>query len=281
MQTYTLTLQSPTLSNQQTQEAKLQFHANTCTWLSPSACCLYNIPFLDMAALHAWSDRHQIDTALQQNVQSFNSIGLIVFDMDSTLVTIECIDEIAAYAGVKHQVAQITEKTMRGELDFSAALKQRVALLNGLPEDVLATVYMEKLVLTEGAEFLIREAKEHQIKLMLVSGGFTYFTKRLKQELNLDFAFANELDIQNGKLTGKLNGPIVDATRKAKLLKEIRDQLGLDREQVIAIGDGANDLKMLSESGIGIAFHAKPVVRKQADFALNYTGLDGVRYLFD
>jgi len=200
--------------------------------------------------------------------------------MDSTLITIECIDEIADMQGLKPQVAAITERSMRGELDFSESLKARVALLAGLPETALQRVYDERLQLMAGARELLAACREHGVKFMLVSGGFTYFTERLKAELNLDYCHANQLEIADGKLTGRIVGDIVDGAAKRQLLIAQREALGLSADQVIAMGDGANDLLMLGEAGIGVATHAKPVVRAQARYTLNHVGLDGIRHLF-
>jgi phosphoserine phosphatase len=185
--------------------------------------------------------------------------------MDSTLITIECIDEIADMQGIKPQVAAITERSMRGELDFSASLRERVSLLAGLPESALEKVYQERLQLSPGAEQLLARCKENGIRFMLVSGGFTFFTERLKQQLGLDYAYANQLEVVDGKLTGRVVGDIVDAAAKQRLLIEKRTELGLRPEQVIAMGDGANDLLMLGEAGVGVAYRAKPVVQAKAD----------------
>ncbi len=212
--------------------------------------------------------------------KKLSDFGLVVMDMDSTLITIECIDEIADMQGLKPQVARITEAAMRGELDFAESLRRRVELLKGLDESALQRVYDERLRLTAGAETLLARLKTHGIKTLLVSGGFVYFTERLKQRLGLDYAHANTLEIIDGKLTGKVLGDIVDAQAKADWLISTRDALQLRPEQVIAMGDGANDLKMMSTAGVGIAFHAKPVVRAQASYALNFVGLDGLINLF-
>ena len=230
--------------------------------------------------IEAFCTQAQLDFAFVPENQMLQDIGLVVMDMDSTLITIECIDEIADMLQLKPQVAAITESAMRGELDFAQSLTQRVALLAGLEQSALQRVYDERLQLSPGAERFLATLQQHNIKTLLVSGGFTFFTDKLKPRLNLDYIASNVLEIVDGKLTGKVLGTIVDAQGKAEHLKRLREQLGLRHEQVIAIGDGANDLKMLGEAGIGIAYHAKPVVRAQTSYAINYSGLDAVLNLF-
>lgn len=221
----------------------------------------------------------QIDHAVLPDMD-FGELGLIVSDMDSTLITIECVDEIAAGVGLKDKVAEITERSMRGELDFEQSLRSRVALLAGLDERVLADVYENILKLSPGAEFLLDECKRHDVKFLLVSGGFTFFTERLQQRLGFEYQHANVLEIENGRLTGRLKGRIIDAQAKADLLLEYRSRLGLQPHQVLAMGDGANDILMLKETGIGVAYRAKPKVRAAADVCINFGGLERVRGLF-
>lgn len=221
-----------------------------------------------------------LDCAYVPEHARLSDFGLVVMDMDSTLITIECIDEIADMQGIKPQVAAITESAMRGEIDFSESLRKRVALLSGLDESALSRVYEERLKLSPGAETLLHKLKSLGIKTLLVSGGFTFFTERLQTRLGLDFTASNTLEIVDGKLTGRVLGEIVDASGKAYWLNRMRETLYLPRDAVIAIGDGANDLKMLGEAGTSIAYHAKPVVREKATYALNFAGLDGLLNLF-
>jgi phosphoserine phosphatase len=201
---------------------------------------------------------------------------LVAMDMDSTLITIECIDEIADMQGLKPQVSEITEAAMRGELDFAASLTRRVALLKGLDAAALQRVYDERLRISEGGEAMLAAVKAAGLKTLLVSGGFTFFTERLKQRLGLDYAHANVLEVADGKLTGRVIGGIVDADEKMRTVQRVCTELGIDPTQAIVMGDGANDLKMMGVAGLSVAFRAKPVVRAQADVALNFTGLDGV-----
>jgi phosphoserine phosphatase len=200
---------------------------------------------------------------------------LLAMDMDSTLITIECIDEIADFINKKAEVAAITEAAMRGEIDWPQSLRQRVALLEGLPASTLETVYQQRLKLTPGAAQLVAAAQAAGIKTLLVSGGFTFFTERLQARLKLDYAFSNTLEITANILTGKVVGPLCDATAKATHVQAIATQLGASKAQIITIGDGANDLAMMAVSGTSIAYHAKPKVQAQARYALNVTDLQG------
>ncbi len=200
---------------------------------------------------------------------------LIVFDMDSTLVDAEVIDELAKAAGVEEEVRKLTEKAMRGEIDFKEALRERVRLLKGLPVEVLEKIYGQ-IKLTEGAKELIKSLKESGYKVALVSGGFTYFTDRLKEELGLDYAFGNELEIEDGKLTGRIKGRIIDAEEKARIIEELARKEGISRENVVAVGDGANDRIMIENAGLGIAFNAKKVLKEVADGTLSKDHLIGL-----
>lgn len=217
--------------------------------------------------------KHKIEAALIKDAPSLNEPGLLVMDMDSTTIEIECIDEIAALAGVGQQVAEVTELAMQGKLDFAQSLIQRVAQLNGAPETVLAEVARD-IPLMPGLKTLITNLKQHQWRVAIASGGFTYFADHLCQLLELDGAFANELEIIEGKLTGKVSGDIVDAEVKAQTLKILSDKFDLDHRQTVAMGDGANDLVMMNSAALGVAFKAKPLVLEQADVSINHSGLD-------
>lgn len=221
----------------------------------------------------------QIDFAIVPD-QSFADLGLIISDMDSTLITIECVDEIAAGVGLQSQVAAITERSMRGEIDFEQSLRARVALLKGLPVTELQRVYENVLKLSPGAQWLLQQCHEYDVKFMLVSGGFTYFTERLQRQYGLDYTFANQLVVKNDALTGELAGKIIDAQAKADLLAEYRDKLRLDKLQVVAMGDGANDIPMLQAAGFGVAYHAKPKTQAATSISVRFGGLDTVRKWF-
>ncbi len=211
---------------------------------------------------------------------SRDRVRVVAMDMDSTLITVECIDEIADMMGIKSQVAAITAGAMRGEIDFKQSLTRRVGLLEGLPLAALERVYDERLRLSPGAERMLSGFTAVGAKTLLVSGGFTYFTDRLKTRLGIDHAVSNTLEVEGGKLTGRVRGSIVDAEIKAAQLRAMRTRYGGDGGLVIAIGDGANDLPMLKEADVSIAYHAKPIVRAQATYAINHCGLDAALNLF-
>ncbi|HBS41545.1 MAG TPA: phosphoserine phosphatase SerB [Oceanospirillales bacterium] len=219
-----------------------------------------------------------VDIAVQEDDVYRRTRRLVAFDMDSTLIEAEVIDELAAAAGVGEQVAEITERAMQGELDFSESFRQRVGLLKGLSGDVLQGI-AERLPVTEGAERLISNLRALGYTTAILSGGFTYFGRYLQEKLGIDYVFANELDMQDGVVTGEVSGRIVDGQRKAELLRELAAREGIRLEQTIAVGDGANDLPMLSIAGLGIAFRAKPLVKENARHAISNMGLDGVLYL--
>ncbi len=265
----------------QRQQAQAPTSEATCT--RPACVELWlRGPVPDISALHAGflqlGSQLEVDIAVQEDDIFRRNRRLVCFDMDSTLIQTEVIDELAAAAGVGEQVAAITERAMRGELDFSASFRERVALLKGLEEPVLAEI-AARLPITEGAERLIGSLKALGYRIAILSGGFTYFAQHLQQRLGIDIVHANPLDIQNSRLTGQVTAPIVDGARKAHLLREIAAQEGIRLEQVIAVGDRANDLPMLSIAGLGIAFHAKPLVKEQARHSLAAVGLDGILYL--
>jgi len=219
-----------------------------------------------------------VDIAYQEDNMFRRNRRLVVFDMDSTLIEAEVIDELAKRAGVGAEVAAITEQAMRGEIDFKESFRRRVALLKGLDESELDHVSSE-LRLSEGAEMLIATLRRIGLRTAIISGGFSFFGRRLQQRLGIDYMFANDLDVSGGKVTGRVRGEIVDGARKAELLKEIAARESISLEQVIAVGDGANDLPMLSIAGLGIAFRAKPIVKESAKQAISTLGLDGILYL--
>ncbi|HWX01344.1 phosphoserine phosphatase SerB [Collimonas sp.] len=218
----------------------------------------------------------RIDCAWLPAAPQLGDFKLLAMDMDSTLITIECIDEIADMQGLKPQVAAITEAAMRGELEFDESLTRRVALLKGLEASALQRVYDERLQLSPGAQTMLAAVKAAGIKTLLVSGGFTFFTDRMKDTLGLDYAHSNVLEIVDGKLTGKVRGAIVNAEEKKRTVERVCAELNIAASQAIVMGDGANDLSMMSVAGLSVAFRAKPVVREKASVALNFVGLDGI-----
>ena len=222
-----------------------------------------------------------VDCAFLDTPLRLADFRLAVMDMDSTLITIECIDEIADMQGLKPQVAAITEAAMRGEIDFRQSLARRVALLKGLEVGALQRVYDERLRLSPGAEALIAGFKSAGVRTLLVSGGFTFFTDRLKARLGLDYTASNVLGVEQGRLTGAVVGPVIDAEAKAEKLRQTCASLEVDPSRAIAVGDGANDLKMMAAAGVSVAYRAKPVVREQARFSISHNGLDALLNLFD
>jgi phosphoserine phosphatase len=226
--------------------------------------------------LHAMCEQARLDYGYVPETRRITDFRLLVMDMDSTLITIETIDELADMQGLKPQVAAITAQAMRGEIEYNESLARRVALLKGLDETAMERVYAERLKLSPGAETLLTAARKAGLKTLLVSGGFTNITDRLKPRLGLDYTRSNTLGVEDGRFTGEVLGDIVNADVKRDELVRVRSEIGATREQVIAIGDGANDLKFMAEAGVSIAYHAKPVVRAQASYGLNHVGLEGV-----
>jgi len=216
---------------------------------------------------------HKIEAALLVNTPQLDIPGLLVMDMDSTTIEIECIDEIAILAGVGEQVAAVTELAMQGQLDFAQSLHQRVAALEGAPESILEEVARD-IPLMSGLKTLIKQLKHYHWRIAIASGGFTYFADHLEKSLGLDASFANQLEIKEGKLTGKILGDVFDAKAKADSLAILSEKYTIAKEQTVAMGDGANDLVMMAAAHLGVAFHAKPIVLAQADVSINHSGLD-------
>lgn len=253
------------------QTIEIAAHGLRCLDLADTADFNTRKQQVENLALQAQVDCHWID--VDSKLADFK---LLAMDMDSTLITIECIDEIADMQGLKPQVAAITEAAMRGEIAFAESLTQRVALLKGLPAIALQQVYDQRLQLSLGAEPMLHAIQAAGVKTLLVSGGFTFFTDRIKARLNLDYSHANQLEISDDKLTGRVIGTLVDAEEKRRTVERVCTQLGISSQQAIVMGDGANDLAMMGIAGMSVAFRAKPIVRAQAKVALNFVGLDGI-----
>ncbi len=218
----------------------------------------------------------KLDHGFVPEGRKLTDFRLLVMDMDSTLITMETIDELADMVNIKAEVARITERAMRGEIEYDQSLRERLALLKGLDESALQRVYDERLKFSPGAERMLEKVRTAGIKTMLVSGGFTYMTDRLKTRIKLDYTHSNVLEIINGKLTGAVIGEIVNADAKLAALHRIAAEIGASKEQIAGVGDGANDLKFLAECGVSFAYHAKPVVREKTTYAVNHAGLDAM-----
>jgi len=232
---------------------------------------------IDGDRVGAIADAVGVDAEIVPMSARLSDYRLIAFDMDSTLITIECVDEIAEFAGRKAEVAAITEAAMRGEIaDYDESLRRRVALLAGLPESTLQRVYDERVRLSPGAEAVIVAARAAGLKILLVSGGFTFFTERLAARLRIDFTRANTLDIADGRLTGRVLGEIVNADVKRRVVEQTCAAVGCTPSRAIVVGDGANDLKMMSIAGVSVAYRAKPVVHSETTHAINHCGLDAM-----
>jgi phosphoserine phosphatase len=274
-----LIVQSPLLTADQAQESARLAGSTRIEKITEHAWRIRNAASSD--GLVQFCEQQHIDHAFIPEGRRFADLKLLAMDMDSTLITIECIDELGDLAGCKSEIASITAQAMRGELDYPASLRKRVSLLKGLDESGLQSVYDQRLKLTPGAETLLAACKRHGVKVLLVSGGFTFFTERLKDRLGLDYTISNTLETRDGRLTGNLLGDIVDAEAKAARFSLVLSHLEAKKEASVAIGDGANDLKMMALAGVSVAFHAKPVVRAQATCALTWSGLDAVVNLFE
>lgn len=273
-----LVIQGPVLADADLRQLSQLALAQRIERLASGACRL--IGAQQRPGIAEYCARARLDFGFVPENRKLADMGLLAIDMDSTLITIECIDEIADMAGVKAEVSAITAAAMSGEIDYAESLRRRVGLLRGLEQDALARVYDERLRLSPGAEAMLAAMQRAGVKTLLVSGGFSFFTERLQARLGFDYSISNVLDIEGGRLTGRVTGGIVDAGAKAAKLRAVRDELGIAAAQIIAIGDGANDLAMMAEAGVSIAYRAKAVARGKADYALDYTGLDGVLNLF-
>ncbi|HVE90022.1 MAG TPA: phosphoserine phosphatase SerB [Burkholderiaceae bacterium] len=243
-------------------------------------CVAVRDDFETRKAVQGLSDFWKLDSAFVDPKLRLPDFCLLALDMDSTLVNVETLDEVAAYAGKGAQVAAITESAMRGEVDYKESLRRRVAMLAGVDAGLLARVHDEKLALNGGAQRLVSECRREGLKILLATGGFTFFTERVKAKLAIDYTRSNELEIVDGRLTGNVSGPdggeIVDAEGKAQAVRDACVEIGCATAKAIVIGDGANDVEMMHLAGISVAYRAKPVVREQATYALNYSALDGV-----
>ena len=275
-----LVIQGPLVLREDLEILRLLTNARSVEPIARAACDAYRLHEPDgMAGVAEACSAAGYDFALVPHDRTLERVRLVAMDMDSTLITIECIDEIAALQGIGDEVAALTAAAMRGDIDFRESLGRRVALLEGLPVEALARVYDERLRLSPGAERLFETLRSIGAKTLLVSGGFTFFTERLKTRLAIDFTLSNVLDVEDGRLTGRIRGDIVDAEVKAACFRKLAREHAANGISV-AIGDGANDLPMLDAAGVSIAYRAKPRVRERALHAIDHCGLDAVLNLF-
>ncbi|MFS8084297.1 MAG: phosphoserine phosphatase SerB [Acidobacteriota bacterium] len=273
-----LVVQSPRLSDADVADLLRLGASRHCVRIAAGVLRIQDVT--PSAAIADHCTTRQFDFAYVPAERRLERVGLVVMDMDSTLITIECIDEIADMQGIKPRVAAITASAMRGEIDFTESLRLRVGLLAGLEASALERVYAERLRLSPGAEAMLAAFKAVGAKAMLVSGGFSFFTDRLKARLGLDYTASSVLEIIDGKLTGRVEGNVVDAMGKADAVRRIRTAPGMPDKLTVGIGDGANDLPMLAAVDVSVAYHAKPVVRERANCRIDYCGLDAVVNLF-
>ncbi|MDO5667688.1 MAG: phosphoserine phosphatase SerB [Alcaligenaceae bacterium] len=277
-----LVLQSPILDSQLREQIAAIAEADQVIQVRNHVIRLNGFNESQLPEIKSWCAQHKVDWAILDELRSLSDIKILAMDMDSTLINIECVDEIAGCAGRKTEVAEITEATMRGEIkNFSESLIKRVALLEGTSANCLQTIYSDILCLNPGAEALIESAQKHGITTLLVSGGFTFFTSRLKERLKLDYAYANQLEVLDNKLSGRVLGDILDGEAKQNYLSALMEQLDASPEQCIAIGDGSNDLPMMSKVHYSVAYMAKPKVQEEARFSINHSGLDAVLNFFE
>ena len=273
-----LVLQGAALSGDAISEIVALTGASHVVTLGPSAWRLTRAA--QEPQVEPWCAQRGLDCAWVPDERRLGELRLVAMDMDSTLVTIESIDEMGDLLGIRDRIASVTAQAMRGEIDYAESLRRRVALLAGLEEAALERICEQRMHLSPGAEALVRRCRERGIRTLLVSGGFDFFTAWLQQRLQIDAVLSNALEIEAGRLTGRVRGAIVDGRAKAAKLREEMRRLGARREQVLAIGDGANDIPMMSEAGTSVAFRAKPAVREHATHALDHAGLDGALNLF-
>jgi phosphoserine phosphatase len=276
-----LVIQAPDIETPQIKQLARLSAADTITTVSAAATQAFRLsPARKRNGVAELCAEAGIDFGFVPREQRLDRVRLVAFDMDSTLITIECVDEIADLLGIKPEIAAITESAMRGEIDFRESLKRRVALLAGLDEAALSRVYDERLKLSPGAERMLAGFANADAKTLLVSGGFTFFTERLKARLGLDDTLANTLEIVDGRLTGRIAGEIVDGQTKAAVFTRLARELIGEDGLSVAIGDGANDLPMLRSADVSVAYHAKPIVRAETTYAIDHCGLDAVLNLF-